>query len=136
MSNGYIIVGDIEQGSFLPSYPNVIPNTATSNNVIAPFWTDMDPSSPRLAQGASIRVNVMTDNDTGISWFVAEWDRVPTTEGTGTNTFQLWIRVGDTEAQRVFYKGSRRPIPPADRSPAWRTATARAERPSMSSTRR
>src|SRR5690606_33700375 len=69
--------------------PASFPDPATPNNVIAPFWTDLNP-----AAGGEIRVGSLTDgvND----YLVVEWTEVPSWSG-GENTFQVWIQLGATE---------------------------------------
>ncbi|ODA91379.1 hypothetical protein ATY41_01490 [Leifsonia xyli subsp. xyli] len=104
MSDDYIIVGYLDKDFIPPQYPSDI-NGKAPNNAIAAFWTDMDPSSPRLAENAGIRIAILTNNRTDVSWLIMEWDRIPTADETGANTFQLWLRLGDTEGQRVFYQG-------------------------------
>ena len=85
VSNGYIVVGggttgDIQYTNLLP-----IPNVSPPNNVLAPFWTDLDPSS-----GGQVMIGTLTDGTD--SWIVAEWQGVPIyTDSTITNTFQVWI---------------------------------------------
>ena len=46
----------------------VIPDPARPNNVLAPFWTDLDGTA---AEG--IRLALIEDQDTGDAWIVVEW---------------------------------------------------------------
>lgn len=83
VSNGYIVVGggtaaDVE---FVNSD---LPDPAVPNNILAPFWTDLNPGA-----GGRVLANVLTDgNDT---WTIIEWESVPNFGDGETNTFQVWI---------------------------------------------
>jgi hypothetical protein len=87
-SNGYIVAGGggAEDVLFEPS----LPDPSAPNNVLAPYWTDLDGST-----GApGFRITTLTD---GVStWIVVEWDLVlwGTTE---QRTFQTWIGINDVE---------------------------------------
>jgi hypothetical protein len=49
-----------------------LPNPAAPNDVLAPFWTDLDLTS---ARGGASRVATLTD---GVStWLVVDWDKAP-----------------------------------------------------------
>jgi hypothetical protein len=83
VSNGYIVVGGGDANDV--DYLNTnFPNAARPNNVLAPCWTDLNPSA-----GGAIRIAVLTD---GVNnWTVVEWDRVRNFSGPATNTCQVWI---------------------------------------------
>ncbi|RQP09929.1 MAG: hypothetical protein EAS51_10135 [Microbacteriaceae bacterium] len=51
VSNGYVVVGGGAAGDVEYEPPASFPDPATPNNVIAPFWTDLNP-----ADGGGIRV--------------------------------------------------------------------------------
>jgi subtilisin family serine protease len=95
VSNGYVVIGGgtASDVSYLnQSFPDADP----PNNVLAPFWTDLD-----LTKGGAVRVGLLSD---GVSdWFVVDWAaaRVYTSADTQTNTFQIWLRLGTEED--VFY---------------------------------
>lgn len=86
-SNGYLIVGGSSSAAdnnccSLPPGPSAAP----PNNVLAPFWTDLDGTG-----AAGIRANVLTD---GVNnWLVVEWE-VNVFGTTDTRSFQTWIGVG------------------------------------------
>lgn len=72
------------------SYNNgFIPSTATPNDVIAPFWDDIN-----LNDGGTIWYHA----DTANSRFIVEWEAVPhyASSGTGTYTFQAILNADDT----------------------------------------
>jgi hypothetical protein len=91
-SNGYAVVGGGESTD-LSFVPQVFPNPARPNNVLAPFWTDLNP-----ATGGAFRAAVLTD---GVDdWIVLDWDGVPTFGTTQTQQFQIWIQ---TTAESITY---------------------------------
>ncbi|NII71000.1 S8 family serine peptidase [Microbacterium ulmi] len=91
-SNGYAVVGggtsaDVE---FEP-HPDDFPNPAAPNNVLAPYWTDLN-----FANGGAFRAGTLTD---GVNtWLVLDWDAVALYgQPDKTNSFQIWIGVDGTE---------------------------------------
>jgi hypothetical protein len=97
-SNGYAIVGG-GGATDVVFVPQDLPNPAPPNNVLAPFWTDLDPGS-----GGSMYLAEVTDDASGISWIVAEWADVPTFGTDDLQTFQIWIQTsGGVEANSFAY---------------------------------
>lgn len=85
VSNGYLVVGggtsaDVE-------YLNTnLPDATPPNNMLAPFWTDLNPSA-----GGALRVGVLTD---GVDrWIIIDWENVPNYGDSMPNDFQVWIGV-------------------------------------------
>jgi subtilisin family serine protease len=90
VSNGYVVLGGgtAEDIVFLPQ---TFPNPARPNNVIAPWWTDLDPSA-----GGAIRIATLTD---GVStWLVVDWAGVRNFSNPTTHSFEIWLRLGTTPA--------------------------------------
>ncbi len=89
-SNGYLVVGggSAADNNCCDIVP--IPNVARPNNVVAPFWTDLDPSG-----GGTVLVNVLTDGVT--DWIVVDYAGVPAFGTTIANSFEVWIQTGSTE---------------------------------------
>ncbi|HET6899447.1 MAG TPA: S8 family serine peptidase, partial [Vicinamibacteria bacterium] len=89
VSNGYVVVGGgtAADVNFLNQS---LPSVAPPNNVLAPFWSDLDPSKSPATGG--VRVGTLTDGvDT---WLVVDFDRVPNfSSTTAVNSFQVWIRL-------------------------------------------
>ncbi len=84
-SNGYVTVGNPMGGD---NEPNVsLPNPAAPNGILAPFWTDLDPSA-----GGNIYNGLLTD---GVNfWDVVDWEGVPdASDHTKLNTFEVWMRM-------------------------------------------
>jgi hypothetical protein len=83
-SNGYAVVGTATAADNAFVNQN-LPNPARPNNVLAAFWTDLDPSS-----GGALRAGILT---AGANRFtVLEWTAVPNfSSAAQVNTFQIWI---------------------------------------------
>jgi subtilisin family serine protease len=88
-SNGYAVVGGGTSDD-IDFVPQVMPNAARPNNVLAPYWTDLHMGRA----GAALRVATLTDGVT--TWLVGEWiGKVFTSNAT--RSFQIWIQLGATE---------------------------------------
>ncbi|BFU45270.1 hypothetical protein KRMM14A1004_35070 [Krasilnikovia sp. MM14-A1004] len=90
-SNGYLVVGGGDGADVAPQ--GAIPDPARPNNVLAPYWTDLDGTG-----ATGVLANVLTD---GVgNWIVIEWQ--VNLAGTSTvQTFQTWI--GTNGVQDVQY---------------------------------
>jgi uncharacterized repeat protein (TIGR01451 family) len=110
-SNGYIVPGTDTTNAF--TFTNqVMPDPAPPNNVLAPFWTDidMDGSDPNDS-GAGIwyAANLTSGPD---SYIVLEWEDVELANTSGlTYTFQIWI---EQDTSNIWFVYERLPtLPPA-----------------------
>jgi hypothetical protein len=104
-SNGYLVVGGgtslDNECCNLPTGPS----SAPPNNILAPFWTDLDGSD---AEG--IRADVLTD---GVNnWLVVEW-QVNVWGTSDLRTFQTWIGVDGTQDITFAYDPTDPPTDPA-----------------------
>jgi hypothetical protein len=93
-SNGYLVAGGADATS--QAKPGAIPDAATPNNVIAPFWTDLDGTGT-----TGVLANVLTDGVA--SWIVVEWQA----NVAGTNTprvFQTWLGINGVQDIQYAYK--------------------------------
>ncbi|GAA0724247.1 S8 family serine peptidase [Dactylosporangium roseum] len=89
-SNGYLYPGS-DDGNENNNCCNItpIPDPAKPNNVLAPFWTDLDGTGT-----AGLFVGVLTD---GVSdWIVVEW-RVRDFGTTTNRSFQVWLGAGGAQ---------------------------------------
>ena len=93
-SNGYVVAGGGTGQDNNPT-PQDLPDTAVPNDVLAPFWTDLDGTD---ADG--VRVATLSDDESGDSWTVVQWD-VYLFGTTTPETFQLWI--GSNGVQDVSF---------------------------------
>ena len=84
-SNGYVVVGG---GAGADSSINnqSFPDPTRPNNVLAPFWTDLNP-----AAGGALRVGTLTDG--ADTWIVLDWAGVREFSLARTATFEVWIGV-------------------------------------------
>jgi hypothetical protein len=95
-SNGYVVVGPATSADNVCCDMPPLPDAAAPNNVIAPFWTDLNP-----AAGGSISVGLL--NDGVDDYIVVEWKNVLTYGTTQAQSFQVWIRAGANEGQWLEY---------------------------------
>ena len=109
VSNGYLVAGggDSEDISFNPP-PGADP--APPNDVLAPFWTDLDGTPVPGGATEGIRVATLTD---GVNtWIVVEWN--VNVFGTSSNRhFQMWIGVNGTQDISFAYDPAALPGDPA-----------------------
>jgi hypothetical protein len=89
VSNGYAVVGGGDSTD-VDVLNQTLPDSARPNNVLAPFWTDLDPAS-----GGALRIAYLTDGDD--TWLVLDWEEVPTFTGEEVDSFQIWIGLNGTE---------------------------------------
>lgn len=96
VSNGYLVVGG-GTGADIDFINQSLPDATPPNNVIAPFWTDLNP-----ADGGALRVAALTD---GVNtWLVFEWENVPNFSVLSQkNSFQAWIGIGAVEDITMVY---------------------------------
>jgi fibronectin type III domain protein len=87
VSNGYIVVGG-GTSSDIVFTPQHFPNAAKPNNVLAPLWTDLNPSS---TGAGSIRVATLTGGPND-GWIVVDWGGVKNFGNSTTHSFEVWIQ--------------------------------------------
>jgi hypothetical protein len=86
VSNGYLVLGGGAAADIVFT-PQVFPNPARPNNVIAPFWSDLNP-----AAAGAIRIGTLTD---GVStWIVVDWAGVRNFSNPTTHSFEVWLKIG------------------------------------------
>jgi subtilisin family serine protease len=90
VSNGYVVVGGGTSADV--NYVNQsLPNALRPNNVLAPFWSDLNPA----AGSGAVRIGTLTD---GVStWLIVDFENVREYSTTRTASFQVWMRVGAVE---------------------------------------
>jgi len=95
-SNGYLIPGSATSEDNNCCELTQIPDPARPNNVLAPFWTDLDGTG-----APGLLVNVLSDgvND----WTVVEW-RVNVFGTTSQRVFQVWLGAGTVQDIAFAYK--------------------------------
>jgi hypothetical protein len=86
-SNGYVVVGGGSGTDVSVSNQN-FPNPNRPNNVLAPFWTDLDPPA-----GGTLRIGTLTDESD--TWIVLDWAAVSEFSLPRVASFEVWIGVND-----------------------------------------
>ena len=100
VSNGYVVVGG-GTGADVSFINQSLPDPARPNNVLAPFWTDLDPGV-----GGALRIAVLSSGPN--QWVIVEWTDVPNWSNPGQrNTFQVWVpfasNTGPVEQTEITY---------------------------------
>ncbi|MEV4376285.1 S8 family serine peptidase [Streptosporangium sp. NPDC049644] len=106
VSNGYTVAGGSSGSTDISFEPQTLPDPSTPNNVLAPYWTDLDGTG-----APGVYAGTLTD---GVSdWLVIEW-RVNLYGTTDTKVFQQWIGLNGTEDITYTYDPGNLPgAPPA-----------------------
>jgi subtilisin family serine protease len=95
VSNGYLVVGG-GTGADVTFINQPIPSASLPNNILAPFWTDLNPDF-----GGRILANVLSD---GVNaWIVVEWEAVSNYGDGELNTFQVWLGIDGFEDISFVY---------------------------------
>jgi hypothetical protein len=103
-SNGYLVAGGGKAQDNDCCNNVVIPSPARPNNVLAPFWTDLDGTNDE-----GIRVAVVTDGTW--DWLAVEWQ--VDVFGTDSNRhFQVWLGLNGTEDITYAYDPGALPADP------------------------
>ncbi len=96
VSNGYAVVGGCTGSADIDFINQILPDPTPPNNVLAPFWTDLNPST-----GGSYYAYSLSD---GVStWLVFEWEEAPNWGDGELNSFQIWIGLDDVEEINFTY---------------------------------
>jgi subtilisin family serine protease len=99
VSNGYVVAGG-GTGADVSFINQFLPDPARPNNVIAPFWTDLNP-----AAGGALRIAVLSAGAN--SWVIVEWENVPNWGDGMLNSFQVWLplatNTGPIEQTEITY---------------------------------
>jgi hypothetical protein len=104
VSDGYLVVGGGDNNDIQPVPPN-IPNPARPNNVLAPFWNDLDGGGGAVA-GQGYRIGTLTDGTH--SWIVVQFNEHPFGQPASTlATFQVWIGYGGAQDISFTYDPNR-----------------------------
>ena len=83
VSDGYLVVGG-GTGADVQFVNQNLPDPTRPNNVLAPFWTDLNP-----AFGGAMRAAVLSSGSN--SWIVFDWQGVVNFSNRQPNTFQVWL---------------------------------------------
>jgi hypothetical protein len=105
-SNGYAVIG---LGGINDLTNQQLPDPIAPNNVLAPFWTDLNP-----AQDGDIYIGTVTDGlDT---WIVVDWAAVPVFGSLDNfQSFEIWIRIhggASGDGEQVTFSYGQISLPP------------------------
>lgn len=100
-SNGYVTMGDTATDPNNQS----LPDSTAPSGVLAPYWTDLDPSA-----AGTVSIAMLTN---GVSdWTVADWQNVPLKGQPSTsNSFEIWIGVNGVDDINFQYGDLSSPAP-------------------------
>ncbi|GIG14357.1 peptidase S8 [Catellatospora methionotrophica] len=105
VSNGYLVVGGgtAQDVRFAPpgEEGEQAPDADRPNNVLAPYWADLDGSAADGVRVAAVRGG-------GVEWIVVEW-RVNRFGTDDTQRFQVWLATGEDEDIRFAYDAKNLP---------------------------
>jgi len=94
VSNGYVVIGGGDSGDVNYTSQH-FPNPARPNNVVAPFWTDLDPVAPTGSGcahgGGGIYVAIVGDGSH--NWLVVDFEGVSNCDTADTHTFEIWFQL-------------------------------------------
>jgi Subtilase family/Fibronectin type-III domain/PA domain len=108
-SNGYAIVGGgTSEDNECCNLPAQIPDPTRPNNILAPFWTDLDGTGT-----PGIYADILSDGATGEAWLVLEW-LVNVWGTTSSRHFQIWIGINGTQDITFAYDPAALPAAPGD----------------------
>lgn len=88
-SNGYAVVGG-GTGADVQFQPQNLPDPTRPNNVLAPFWSDLN-----VAFGGALRAGILADGS--MRWLVFDWENVANYGDKEPNSFQIWIGLNGVE---------------------------------------
>ncbi len=107
ISNGYAVVGGANGVADIAFEPQMLPDAARPNNVLAPFWTDLEGHD-----GKDLWAATLTDAS-GRDYVVFQWNVHLYGDRAQTRVFQLWIGLNGVEEIAFAYDPVRLPAPPA-----------------------
>jgi uncharacterized repeat protein (TIGR01451 family) len=95
VSDGYLVVGG-GTGADVVFLNQKLPDATPPNNVLAPFWTDLNPG-----KAGEVRVATLTDGVT--NWIVVDYAAVKEFSTAKVNTFEVWLQTGTTQGISYVY---------------------------------
>jgi hypothetical protein len=117
VSNGYLVIGGGTNDDLVFN-PQQFPDAARPNNVVAPFWSDLNPTA--APAGGGVRLAGLSGG--GMQWIVIDWNQVPNFSNPTPHSFQVWLRVGTTAASEqvsMAYGAANSNAPDPDAGVSW-----------------
>lgn len=101
-SNGFFVAGNDTTNAFTPFNQN-LPDPATPNNVLAPFWTDLDLDGTSPTDTGAGRMYAGFLSGGGNTYLALEWQGAEIFGVPGIPfTFQVWIQMGSSNIWFVY----------------------------------
>jgi uncharacterized repeat protein (TIGR01451 family) len=87
--------GFVQFGSAAMAAPQnqSLPDAATPNHTLAPFWTDLHPAGTDGLGAGNLYAGYLS-YPSGRTWLVIEWNDVVTKASPSRHTFQVWLQIG------------------------------------------
>jgi subtilisin family serine protease len=103
-TNGYVMIGG---GTDIRIFNQRLPDPTEPNNVVAPYWTDLDLLGSALNDdgGGAWYAAYVTFQGDPRTWFVAEWAgaaRYGRDPAVSQHTFQIWIEGGSDQIHLAY----------------------------------
>ncbi|MEO8625921.1 MAG: S8 family serine peptidase [Candidatus Limnocylindrales bacterium] len=95
-SNGYLVIGSGVTAADNNCCNPAMPDPTRPNNVLAPYWTDLDAGS-----GGDIYFALVNFGG-GVYYYVIEWHQVPVYGTANERTFQVWLGAGGAGEDIAF----------------------------------
>jgi hypothetical protein len=87
VSNGYVVLGGGTSNDIV-SLPQHFPNPAPPNNVVAPLWSDLNPT----VGGGALYVGVIATVTNPVQrWVVVDFENVENFGNATTHSFEVWF---------------------------------------------
>jgi hypothetical protein len=109
-SDGYLVAGGGD-GSDVQFVPQKMPDPVRPNNVLAPFWTDLNGEAGSNGGGDGLRVGTLSDGTN--QWIVVEWDIAIFGAPNDVRSFQVWLGTNGTEDISYVWNQTLAPAPAA-----------------------
>jgi hypothetical protein len=104
VTDGYLIVGDDTTIDFINQN---LPDPDLPNNVIAPYWADLDLDGDSPTDGGNGTWSAANLTDGVNNYFVGEWTGAGEFGVTGaSHTFQVWIQIGTNNIWMTYGSNS------------------------------
>jgi hypothetical protein len=101
LNSAGVLVAESTRSTYLGFLNGVLGSTAAPNNVLAPFWDNLDPT----VTGGNVRV--LTQGSAGSRRFSAEWRNVAVRDNANADTggrvsFQTVLKEGTNEVEFIY----------------------------------
>jgi subtilisin family serine protease len=100
VSDGYVIVGDgTGTSADIQFVPQAMPDPSAPNNVLAPYWTDMNLN--HSGWGGDVYVTEACDGPT--CWIIVDFENAQVYSSHAARSFEVWITLGGTADENITF---------------------------------